>query len=99
MGPWVSLTLSRNQSGERDISGRITKAGDGNIQRALCQAATIMMYREGRIWLRTLAAKLARCCGAKRAMVALARRLAAILHNMWKDDTDFCVDTPVISAD
>jgi transposase len=43
IGPWVGLTPSRNQSGERDVSGGITKAGDINLRRALCQAATVMM--------------------------------------------------------
>ncbi|PYF09243.1 transposase [Rhodobacter viridis] len=47
VGPWVGLTPSRNQSGERDVSGGITKAGDVNLRRALCQAATVMMYEEG----------------------------------------------------
>ena len=96
VGPWVGLTPSRNQSGERDISGGITKAGDVNLRRALCQAATVMMHRGRATWLRTWAAKLARRRGAKRAMVALARRIAVILHRMWKDDTDFSFDNPVL---
>lgn len=82
VGPWVGLTPSRNQSGERDISGGITKAGDVNLRRALCQAATVMMHRGRATWLRTWAAKLARRRGTKRAMVALARRIAVILHRM-----------------
>lgn len=45
VGPWVGLTPSRNQSGERDVSGGITKAGDVTLRRALCQAATVMMHR------------------------------------------------------
>lgn len=45
VGPWVGLTPSRNQSGERDVSGGITKAGDVNLRRALYQAATVMMNR------------------------------------------------------
>ena len=113
VGPWVGLTPSRNQSGERDISGGITKAGDVNLRRALCQAATVMMYEEGQktvqwsvfptiggraTWLRTWAAKLARRRGAKRAMVALARRIGVILHRMWVDDTDFRSDTAVPHA-
>lgn len=104
VGPWAGLTPSRSQSGERDISGGITKAGDVNLRRALCQAATVMMYEEGQktvqwtvfptiggraSWLRTWGAKLARRRGAKRAMVALARRIAVILHRMWVDDADF----------
>ena len=95
VGPWVGLTPSRNQSGERDVSGGITKAGDVNLRRALCQAATVMMHRGRASWLRTWAAKLARHRGAKRAMVALARRIAVILHRMWVDDADFRTDTQV----
>jgi transposase len=79
VGPWVGLTPSRNQSGERDVSGGITKAGDVNLRRALCQAATVMMHRGRSTWLRTWAAQLARRRGAKRAMVALARRIGVIL--------------------
>ena len=56
VGPWVGLTPSRNQSGERDVSGWITKAGDVNLRRALCQAATVMMHRGRATWLRTWAA-------------------------------------------
>lgn len=113
VGPWVGLTPSRNQSGERDVSGGITKAGDVNRRRALCQAATVMMYEEGQktdrrtafptigggaSWLRTWTAKLTRRYGAKRAMVALARRIAVILHHMWKDDADFRFDIPAPHA-
>ena len=78
--------------------GSVTKAGDVNLRRALCQAATVMMHRGRATWLRTWAAKLARRRGAKRAMVALARRIAVILHRMWKDDTDFRVDVPALHA-
>ena len=113
VGPWVGLTPSRNQSGERDVSGGITKAGDVNLRRALCQAATVMMYEEGQktvqwtvfptiggrpTWLRTWAAQVARRRGGKRAMVALARRIGVILHRMWVDDTDFRSDTAVLHA-
>jgi transposase len=98
VGPWVGRTPSRNQSGERDISGGITKAGDVNLRRALCQAATVILHCGRASWLRTWAEKLARRRGAKRAMVALARRIALILHRMRKDDTDFRLDTPVLHA-
>jgi transposase len=98
VGPWVGLTSSRNQSCERDILGRITKAGDVNLRRALCQAATVMMHRGRATWSRTWAAKLARRRGAKRAMVALARRIAVNLRRMWRDDIDFRFDTPVEHA-
>jgi len=89
VGPWVGLTPSRNQSGERDVSGGITKAGDVNLRRALCQAATVMMNRGRSTWLRTWGAQLAKRRGRKRAMVALARRIAVILHRMWVDGSTF----------
>ncbi len=98
VGPWVGLTPSRNQSGERDVSGGITKAGDVNLRRALCQAATVMMNRGRSTWLRTWAAQVARRRGRKRAMVALARRIAVILHRMWRKGTVFEPDGPVIPA-
>jgi len=84
-----SLTPSRNQSGERDVSGGITKAGDVNLRRALCQAATVMMNRGRATWLRTWGAQVAKRRGRKRAMVALARRISVILHRMWVDETTF----------
>lgn len=96
VGPWAGLTPSRNQSGERDISGGITKAGDVTLRRALCQAATVMMNRGPSTWLRTWAAKIARRRGRKCAMVALARRVAVVLHRMWRDGTLFQTDAPVL---
>lgn len=89
VGPWVGLTPSRNQSGERDVSGGISKADDVNLTRALCQAATVMMNRGRSTWLRTWGAQLAQRRGRKIAMVALARRIAVILHRIWVDGTIF----------
>ncbi|TIL37387.1 transposase, partial [Mesorhizobium sp.] len=76
---------SRQQSGERDVTGGITKAGDAHLRRALCQAATVMMNRGRGSWLRTWASRVAKRRGTKRAMVALARRIGVILHRMWLD--------------
>lgn len=95
---WVGITPSRNQSGERDVSGGITKAGDVNLSRALCQAATVMMHRGRSTWLKTWASQVARRRGGKRAMVALARRISVILHRMWVDDADFRSDIAVPHA-
>lgn len=75
-GPWVGLTPSRHQSGERDVIGGITKAGGVNLRRALCQAATVMMHRGRASWLRTWAVQVAKRRGAKRAMVASRGALA-----------------------
>lgn len=89
VGPWVGLTPTRNQSGERDVSSGITKAGDVNLRRALCQAATVMMNRGRATWLRSWGAQVAKRRGRKRVMVALARRISVILHRMWVDGTAF----------
>lgn len=92
VGPWAGLTPSRQQSGERDIIGGITKAGDIGLRRALCQAATVMLHRGRASWLRTWAARVAKRRGNKRAMVALARRIAVVLHRMWRDGANFRPD-------
>ena len=83
---------------KRDVSGGITRAADVNLRRALCQAAAVMMHRGRASCLRTWAAKLARRRGSKRAMVALACRIAVILRRMWMNDTDFRLDTPRLHA-
>uniref|UniRef100_UPI0031585506 transposase n=1 Tax=Phaeobacter sp. PT47_59 TaxID=3029979 RepID=UPI0031585506 len=102
LGPWVGLTPSRNQSGERDVSGGITKAGNVNSRRALCQAApplgrfalqiacraVVMMNRGKSTWLRTWEAQLVQRRGRNNAMVALARRIAVILHRIRVDGTN-----------
>ena len=89
VGPWVGLTPGRNQSGERDIVGAITKAGDAGLRTALYQAATVMLYRGGPNWLKAWALRLAVLRGRKRATVALARRIGVVLHRMWRDGTKF----------
>ena len=89
VGPWVGLTPGRNQSGERDIVGRITKAGDAGLRTALYQAATVMLNRTGPNWLRAWAQRLSKLRGKKRATVALTRRIGVVLHRMWRDGTEF----------
>lgn len=89
IGPWAGLTPRRAQSGERDIVGEISRAGDVGLRTALYQAATVMLNRGRHNWLRTWALNVAKRRGKKRATVALARRIGVVLHRMWKDDTDF----------
>lgn len=81
VGPWVGLTSSRNQSGERDVSGGITKAGDINSRRALCQAAVVMLHHGRSTWLRTWQRR------SPAAVVASApgSPYGVILHRMWVD--------------
>ena len=89
VGPWVGLTPGRDQSGERDIVGRITKAGDAGLRAALYQAATVMLNHAGPNWLKAWAQRLTKLRGKKRATVALARRIGVVLHRMWRDGTEF----------
>ena len=89
VGPWVGLTPGRNQSGERDIVGAITKAGDAGLRTALYQAATVMLNRGAPNWLKAWALRLAVLRGRKRATIALARRIGVVLHRMWRDGTEF----------
>ncbi len=89
VGPWAGLTPSRYQSGEKDVVGQITKAGDVGLRAALYQAATVMFYCGKPNWLKTWALQVAKRRGEKRAKVALARRIGVVLHRMWEDQTDF----------
>jgi len=89
VGPWVGLTPSRHQSGERDVVEQITRAGDRAMRTALCQAATVMMQRGYPSWLKAWGMQVAQRRGKKRAMVALARRMGVILHRMWRDGSVF----------
>ena len=100
VGPWVGLTPSRTQSGERDIIGRITKAGDAGLRTALYQAATVMLNRGRANWLTAWALRVAQRRGRKRATVALARRIGVVLHRMWRDESEFRVtrEAPTTSA-
>jgi len=89
VGPWVGLTPRREQSGERDVVGHITKAGDATLRTALFNAATVMMHRGRPCWLRAWGMQVAKRRGQKRATVAVARRIGVILHRMWMDGSEF----------
>ncbi|MBO6899688.1 MAG: IS110 family transposase [Shimia sp.] len=89
IGPWVGLTPRRTQSGEMDIVGQITRAGDRALRTALYQAAMILMHRGSPNWLQAWALRVAHRRGSKRALIALARRIGVVLHRMWRDGTPF----------
>ena len=89
VGPWVGLTPGRDQSSERDVVGRITKAGDAGLRAALYQAATVLLNIARPNWLKAWALRVAKLRGKKRATVALARRIGVVLHRMWRDGTEF----------
>jgi transposase len=84
------LTPKKYQSGATDFSGRISKIGDASVRTALYEAAHVMLVRTVKgCGLKSWAMKLARRAGMKKAKVALARKLAVILHRMWVDGTSF----------
>lgn len=89
VGPWAGLTPRREQSGERDIVGHITKAGDATLRTALFNAATVLMHRARPCWLKAWGMQVARRRGQKRATVAVARRIGVILHRMWVHGSSF----------
>lgn len=90
VGPWLGLTPSRYQSGRVDRMGRTTQAGDAGVRAMLYEAAAALL---GRVttWsaLKAWGVRLARRSGAKKARVAVARKLAAVLLSMWKADEPF----------
>ncbi|HEY7576106.1 MAG TPA: IS110 family transposase [Acetobacteraceae bacterium] len=80
----VGLTPRVHQSGETDRSGKISKAGDHMLRHLLYEAASALMTRcRQPSKLRAWGIAIARRRGAKRARVAVARKLAVIMHRMW----------------
>jgi transposase len=84
------LTPRRYQSGETDNAGHISKAGDPEVRSALYVAAHSLVTRS-KEWcsLKAWGIRLARTRGHRRAVIAVARKLAVILHKMWIDGSEF----------
>jgi len=90
VGVVFGLTPSKYQSGEINRTGAISKCGDEMIRMMLYEAAKVMLTRTNKwSWLKAWAMKIARHRGMKKAIVALARRLAVIMHRIWVDGTEF----------
>jgi len=90
VGAHFGLTPKKYQSGETDVSGGISRVGDAMVRAALYEAAHVMLSRTTRFSsLKRWALGVAKRRGLKRAKVALARKLATVLHRMWLDETDF----------
>jgi transposase len=90
VGAHFGMTPKKYQSGETDVTGRISKIGDKSVRTALFQAAHIILTRPVKssalmIWARRLAKRI----GMKKAKVALARKLAVIMHRMLVDQKPF----------
>ena len=89
-GAFAGLVPRRSQSGTRDYKGRISKAGDPMLRHALYEAANSLLVRVKRPCpLQTWGKALAETKGPKRARVAVARKLAILLHRLWQSETQF----------
>ncbi len=99
VGAYVGLTPRRHASGEVDWSGRISKCGDRMLRSYLFEAAGVLLTRVAQ-WckLKAWGHRLWKRIGFKKAKVAVARKLAVILHRMWRDETDFIWSTKEAAA-
>ncbi|VIO69858.1 hypothetical protein CI41S_21050 [Bradyrhizobium ivorense] len=90
VGAYLGLTSRRNQSGETDTNGKMSRRGDRLLRTYLYEAATVLLYRTKK-WssLKAWGMKLAKRIGMKKAKVAIARKIAVILHCIWVDGTSF----------
>lgn len=90
VGAHFGLTPRRFQSGEKDNPGRISHAGDADVRATLYAAANAMLMR-AIAWssLKAWGVRLMKTKGRRRAIVAVARKIAVVLHRMWVDGSDF----------
>ena len=90
VGAHLGLTPQRYQSGKTDVQGRISRCGDELARTALYEAAHSLLIRSSK-WsaLRAWGMAVAKRRGMARARVAVARKLAVILHRMWADGSEF----------
>ena len=90
VGAHLGLTPKKYQSGKTDRTGAISKAGDAVVRTVLFEAANVMLTRSTRFSsLKAWALRVAGRGGMKKAKLALARKLAVVLHRMWVDGTTF----------
>lgn len=90
VGAYLGLVPRRYQSGEIDYTGSISKCGDRRVRTLLYEAANVMLTRyKGTLKLKDWALAIAARSTMRKARIALARRLAIILHAMLRDGTEF----------
>jgi transposase len=90
VGAYLGLTPRRYQSGEVDYDGHISRCGDGLLRSYLYEAANVVLSRLTKpSWLKEWGEALAKRIGARKAKVAVARKLAVVLHRMWMDQQEF----------
>ena len=93
VGAHFGLTPRKYQSGETDVTGRISKIGDAGVRAALYESAHIILTRPVKgSALKRWAARLAVRAGMRKAKVALARKLAVVLHRMLADGRPFAAE-------
>ncbi|MGE8942018.1 IS110 family transposase [Leptospira interrogans] len=90
VGAHYGLTPRLYQSGETARTGRISRCGDVMMRSSLYEAALVLLTGRGR-WnsLKAWGIAVARRRGMQKAIVAVARKLAIVLHRMWRDETEF----------
>ena len=90
VGAHLGLTPRQYQSGETDVRGRISRSGDAFTRTALFTAAHVMLTRS-RQWtaIRAWGMRIAQRSNLKKAKIAVARKLAVVMHRMWRDETPF----------
>lgn len=91
LGAHFGLTPKREQSGTSiDRDGHISRRGDGEVRTVLYEAASGMLTRSKQhSTLKAWGMKIAAKRGHKRAVVAVARKLAVIMHRMWIDGSRY----------
>jgi len=90
VGPYLGLTPTRYQSGETDRQGRISKCGDSFTRTCLYEAANVLLTKVQRFSpLKAWGTRLVKRIGPKKARIAVARKIAVILHCIWVDGTEF----------
>jgi len=99
-GAHFGLTPKKYQSGQTDYTGRITKIGDASVREALYQAAHVMLTKPVKncTELKSWAMRIAKRAGLRKAKVALARKLAVLLHRMLADAKPFNPNAKALAA-
>lgn len=95
VGPHLGLTPRKYASGEIDYNGRISRCGDAMARTHLYEAAKVILSRVTK-WssLKAWGMNVARRAGMRKACVAVARKLATIMHRIWRDGTEYVWGTP-----